>query len=152
MTDDMTNTEEAQEAPEPTELTEEENTEEATESQEAPTGNSEAKKYRLRLREAEARLEALTDRLNAFQREDVLRRAGEHLDAPDDIFTVGGHALEDFLDEAGEVDPNKVKEAAQSIVESRPGLASRVGAYDRYQGYGGAANRELNWADLFKAN
>jgi len=139
-------TEEPQAAAEVTE----EHTEESSPNESKP--HKEAARYRTQLREAESQLQVLTERLNAFQRADVLRRAGEHLDAPEDIFTVGGHALEDFLDEAGEVDPNKVEEASKAIVESRPGLASRVGAYDRYQAYGGKVNRELNWADLFKAN
>lgn len=86
-------------------------------------GNSEAAKYRRRLRETEAQRDAHAARIEAFQRRDVARIAGETLAQPTDLFDVGGRELADLLDDDGEVDEEKVSLAAAALLESRPGLA-----------------------------
>lgn len=86
-------------------------------------GNSEAAKYRRRLRDTEAERDAHAARIEAFQRRDVARLAGESLAQPEDLFDVGGRDLADLLDDSGEVDPEKVSLASAALLESRPGLA-----------------------------
>lgn len=131
-------------APDPTE---------AQEAQDAPeSGNSEAARYRRRLRDAEAERDAHATRIEAFQRRDVARLAGETLAQPSDLFDVGGRDLADLLDDAGEVDADKVTMAAAALLESRPGLAKakdQVWPADTGQGRQGESfSPAASWAGL----
>src|SRR5699024_7564560 len=86
------------------------------------TGN-EAAKYRRRLRAAEAQRDALTERLETMQRAEVERLAGEHIAKGESLWAAA--SLADVLDDAGNVDPQRVAAAAQEAQE-RLGLASPV--------------------------
>lgn len=71
---------------------------------------------------AEARAAELAARVQAFQRREVLRMAENTLAEPEDLLTVGGHQVSDFLDESGEVDEGAVAAALDQLATTRPGL------------------------------
>lgn len=74
-------------------------------------GNSEAAKWRRRLRDAEAERDALTERLAGLQRAEAERLAGEHI-AKSSALWAAGVDLADLLTDEGQVDPEKVAAAA----------------------------------------
>lgn len=86
-------------------------------------GNSEAARYRRRLRDAEGERDTLAGRIETFQRREVHRLAQDTLAQPNDLFDVAGTQLADLLDDAGEVDPGRVTVAVAALLDSRPGLA-----------------------------
>ncbi len=108
----------------------------------------EAAKYRTRLRAAEAQRDALAVRMEAMQRREVERLASKHLAQPGDLFEVGRVDLAAMLDETGDVSADAVHAAAESLVESRPGLAvaRRGPSFDG--GARTAAKRAASWADV----
>ena len=71
---------------------------------------------------AEARAAELAGRVEAFQRREVLRMAENTLAEPEDLLTVGGHQLDEFLDESGEIDEGAVAAALDRLTTTRPGL------------------------------
>ncbi|WP_083178141.1 hypothetical protein [Mycobacterium scrofulaceum] len=116
--------------------------------------HKEAAKYRTRAREAEQQRDALVARVEALQLREVNRLAGEHLAQPADLLALGGVTLAELLDEDGNVDPETVADAAEALIESRPGLAKnpKVSAVDHTQGTGNSpGNRKLDWVDLLKS-
>lgn len=105
----------------------------------------EAARYRRRLREAEAERDTLAERVERMQRAEVERLAGTRLSVGADIFTVGGAALAELLDEHGNVAPERVSAAADELVSARPGLAPSRWP-DMGQGNRGAAAPARSWA------
>ena len=101
-----------------------------------PSGNLEAAKYRTRLREAEAQRDALAQRVERLQRLDIERVAAESLSAPVDLW-LNGNRVEAYLDDAGNVDAERVREDAKLLVTERPGLRKLSPAVDPTQGQGG---------------
>ncbi|MDF3307867.1 hypothetical protein P3H15_22855 [Rhodococcus sp. T2V] len=103
-------------------------------------GNAEAARYRRQLRDTEAERDALTAKVEAYQRAEVERLAGE-LAMPGDLFTLGGLTVSDLLDENGEVDPETVAAEVAELLESRPGLSAnaRIPAGPMYRNFGQGA-------------
>lgn len=98
-----------------------------TEPDEQPKGPAaEAARYRRQLRDTEGERDGLRTRVETFQRRDAERVAAEHLADPGDLFTVGGVQLADLLDEDGEVDHERVTEAARAVIATRPGLGAKA--------------------------
>ncbi|MGI8614419.1 MAG: hypothetical protein ACR2KL_10830 [Nocardioidaceae bacterium] len=133
---------------------------EAAMAQEAPagesdeaTGNREAAKYRVRLRESETALQASQDRLTAYQRAEVERLAGERLSVAADLFAVAGTSVVDFVDEeSGMVDGNKVHQAVSELLDQRPGLRRPS---DRFPDLGGgqrgsAPETAASWSEVLR--
>ncbi len=87
------------------------------------TGNSEAAKWRIRLRAVEAERDGLAARVAAFTRAEVERHAAPRLADPDDLFSLGKVEVADLLDDEGEVDPEKVEQAVTDLLERKPRLA-----------------------------
>lgn len=122
-----------------------------TETSEAPQGNREAK-YRVERNEARAERDALAARVEALQLREVHRLAGETLANPEDLLTLSGKALADFLaPETGELDSELVAEAAAEVLASRPGLRPNARAIDHSQGTGNRlpGRAAPSWGDLF---
>ncbi|MPZ61838.1 MAG: hypothetical protein GEU93_11190 [Propionibacteriales bacterium] len=94
---------------------------EATETdQTTETPNAEAKKYRLKLREAEARLEKLQATVSAYQTREIETLAGEAgMQSPTDLWTQES-SIEAFLSEDGAIDPEAVQSAVSTLLEARP--------------------------------
>ncbi|MFC7828208.1 hypothetical protein [Streptomyces sp. NPDC057375] len=103
------------------------NSDDTPETEASTSPNSEAAKYRRKLREAESRVEALSDRVNTLIRRDIEQRVANRLAVPGDLFDLGKHHISDLLNEAGEVDEEKLSGAVDALVESRPGLAKPKG-------------------------
>ena len=112
----------------------------------------EAAGYRVKLREAEAERDALQVRVNAMLTKEIERLAAEGLSHPADIFTLSGNGPSDYLNEDGDVDPEKVAADVAAILAERPGLGKRVSGYDPTQGYGGRPHvkAQPNWGSLLK--
>jgi len=91
-------------------------------AQEPSTAGREAARYRRQLRESQSHAEALGARVEAMQRTDVERLAATDLQTPADLWLTGPD-LADLLDEAGDVDPEKVKTTVAAVLEQRPGWA-----------------------------
>jgi hypothetical protein len=123
------------------------------------SGNSEAAKYRRQLRDTEAERDALTAKVEAYQRAEVERLAGE-LAMPGDLFTLGGMTVSDLLDENGEVDPETVAAKVAELLESRPGLSAnaRIPAGPIYRNFGqgattnngGGSGASHSWHDALR--
>lgn len=79
----------------------------------------EAKKYRLKLRDAETQLGAVTERLNLLMRAEVERIAAAHLADGADIWRDGAE-LAALLDADGNIDPDKVTNVAKQQCDSHP--------------------------------
>ena len=116
-----------------------------------PSGNREAAKYRTRLREAEAQRDALAQRVERFQRNEIEHIARAHLASPADLLTLSGNQLSDYLTESGDIDPEKINADAAVILAERPGLRKPVPATDPTQGHGSPAPRdEPSWGALLQ--
>ncbi|WP_236591293.1 hypothetical protein, partial [Mycobacterium paraintracellulare] len=110
-------------------------------------------RYRMELRAAEAERDQLRERVEAFQRREAERLAGD-LAQPGDLFELGGVSLTDLLTEAGDVDSAAVAEAVATLISSRPLLARnpRVPAYDNTQGLGGHGGPpQPSFSSLFRS-
>lgn len=97
-------------------------------------GNKEAR-YRVQRNEAREQLAAANDRIARLQRAEVERLAGASLSRPEDLFTLSGNDVADYLDDNGNVDPDKVAADVNVILAERPGLGPAP-AVDRSQGFG----------------
>lgn len=104
-------------------------------------------RYRVERNEAREQVTALTARLAALQRAEVERLAGARLSHPEDLFTLSGNDVADYLDDNGNVDPDKVAADVAAILSERPGLGPTP-AVDRSQGFGNTAS-EATWASVF---
>lgn len=83
-----------------------------------------AARYRTELRTAQAERDALAERLSTLQRREVERLAGAKMAEGGDIW-LSGTELADLLDEDGNVDAERVTEAASGIVASKPHWAAK---------------------------
>lgn len=115
----------------------------------APTPGSEAAKWRTKLREAETQRDGLSARVQALQRSEALRLAGEHLAAGEDLFGFGA-TLDDLLDEQGDLDPEAVQAAAAAVAIGRPGLARVHGKVGDFQGIRSTPTAGATWADVIR--
>lgn len=103
--------------PAPVEAATAEQAEPAADSEErsGDRGSREAAKYRRQLRDAEAARDQLAERLAALQRGQAETFAREHLADGADLWR-DGVDLTALLDDGGQVDPDKVREAARSTI------------------------------------
>lgn len=79
-------------------------------------GNREAAKWRRRLRETEAERDQLRGQVQALQRAEAERIAGETVRAPAALWAAGVDVA-DLLDDTGAIDPAKVRDAVQAAAE-----------------------------------
>lgn len=102
--------------------------------------------------EARAERDALAARIETLQRAEVERLASAGLSHPEDLFSLSGNTVADYLDDNGNVDPAKVDADVAEILVERPGLKPRAMAYDPSQGMGNGIIRkpELGWGALLK--
>lgn len=122
----------------------------SNENQEQSGGNREAAKYRRQLRDAQAERDSLQTTVDAHNRSSVERLASAHLAQPSDLFDLGSVDLSDLMDEDGQPDAEAVKEAAESILADRPGLAA-VSALERLQREASEHLTDEGLADLAKS-
>ena len=108
----------------------------------------EAARYRRQLRTVEAERDTLAAQVEALQRSAVLS-AATGLAVPADLLDVGHVEVADLLDEHGQPDPEKVRDAVAALVIARPGLRSGAGRPrpDPLQGPRGTTGAP-SWSDV----
>jgi hypothetical protein len=84
--------------------------------------NSEAARYRTRLRETEAERDTLAERLAGYQRRECESAVSDLLDCPDDLWSIGQASVSDFYDDAGELNDAELRAAVGGMLEERPRL------------------------------
>lgn len=108
---------------------------------------------------AEARAAELAGRVEAFQRKEIERIAGEVLEQAADLFEVGKVDLADVLTEDGEVDEGAVAAALDILTTARPGLLKgatppRRGGYRDWghtkSGVTGMGDTGASWDDALE--
>jgi hypothetical protein len=115
----------------------------------APQGNREAR-YRVERNEARAALDAANTRIEAMNRREVERIAGETLAMAGDLW-ISGNDVASYLNDAGEVDIDRVREDARILIQERPGLGKYQPAVDMTQGHVGNPGKGTpTFADLLK--
>ncbi|MBS1696096.1 MAG: hypothetical protein JST91_28205 [Actinobacteria bacterium] len=122
-------------------------------SEPAPKGNREAR-YRVERNEARDQLSAANARIERMQRAEVQRLASDGLSHPEDLFSLSGNDVADYLTETGDIDAAKVAADVAEILAERPGLRKNAPAFDPSQGRGGKTpppQREPSWSDLLKS-
>src|SRR5579875_463102 len=87
--------------------------------------NSEAARYRTRLRETEAQRDALKERLDGYLRREAEAAVADLLDVPGDLFEIGGVDVGGFYDDAGKLNSTELRAAAGALLEQRPRLAKQ---------------------------
>jgi hypothetical protein len=87
--------------------------------------NAEAARYRTRLREAETERDTIAGRLTGYQRAEAERLAAAGLSRASDLW-LDGLDVAELLDEAGQVDADKVATAVAAVLDGRPQLAAVV--------------------------
>jgi hypothetical protein len=102
----------------------------------------EAKRYRLRLRDAEQERATLQGRVDRHDRAAVERVAGERLAAAEDVWLV--HDVADFRGEDGSLDENAVRERATELAEQRPHWRKPAGP-----GFDGGVRRPVAQPESF---
>lgn len=85
-----------------------------------PRANAEAARWRTRLREVEAERDRLAEQLTGLRRRELDAELAETLADPSDFWTVAEHQVEAFLTDDGEVDHERLTEAATALVEAKP--------------------------------
>ena len=113
-------------------------------------GSKREAKYRVQLRETEAERDQLRATVEALQRSEVERIAGQSIQRPAALWSTDVE-LSSLLDDAGRVDPFKVNAATKQATETL-GLAAKrpagyVGGEGRTIGSPGAADP---WQAAFK--
>lgn len=125
---------------------------EATQEGQEPTGdkggNAEAARYRTQLRAVESERDALVARVEAFQKADAERMAGETLANGEDLWLTG-LSVDHVLDDDGRVDPDVVAAKVQEITRERPHFARlKFGNID--QGPQGSGKPKPTFADALR--
>lgn len=80
----------------------------------------EAAKHRTKAREAEDRADKLAERLAVSHKREATQLAAKHLADGADLFRDGEVDLAGLLDDDGDLDPQKVTDAAEGVVERQP--------------------------------
>lgn len=118
---------------------------------EAESGNSEAARYRRRLREAEAERDSLRSQVESLRRAEVERQVADELEDPSDLWR-GGAEVGELLDDQGGVDRGKVDEAVLAVVTQHPGWRRRPrSAPDVDQGRSSDMPSGASWAGLLRS-
>lgn len=143
--------------PEPTETTPEptETPDATTEAPEATDdrGSNEARKYRKRAQEAEAERDSLRERLSTMQRNEIQRMASDKLVDPTDLWSTGA-TVNDYLDDDGNLDPDKLNTAIGVILEAKPHWRQKSGLPNARECAGGVeikgGNEDQSFSSAFR--
>lgn len=105
------------------------------ETTEAAQGPREAR-YRIERNEAREKLARANERIARMQRAEIERLASASLSHGEDLFSLSGNGVADYLNDDGDVDPEKIAADVAAILTERPGLRRLSTAIDRSQGFG----------------
>lgn len=81
------------------------------------------KGLRARAQAAETERDTALALVESLRRAEVVRLVTDKLAQPDDLFVLGGATVDELVGEDGLIDPDKVAEAVDAVLEARPGLA-----------------------------
>lgn len=122
---------------------------------EAPQRANKEARYRVERNDARTERDALAQRVERMQTNELERIAAEVISNPSDLLALTDKTLAEFLDDDGELDSALVTEAAAELLATRPGLRKLAAAFDPSQGTGGrppkGAPAEPSFVDLFKS-
>ena len=109
-------------------------------------------RYRGERDSAREQLATAQARIEAMQRAEIARIAGEHLAQGSDIFTMTDNDVSAYLTADGDVDTDRVAEDAQTLIGERPGLKKARRYMDPAQGLGGKVPmpKQPSWGSIFK--
>ncbi|MCB1286986.1 MAG: hypothetical protein KDB47_04670 [Mycobacterium sp.] len=79
----------------------------------------EAAKWRVTARQTETRLKVAEARIEELQRAEINRQLATKLEAPEDFWLATNRTLADLLNEDGQVDTERVAEAAEAVLANR---------------------------------
>lgn len=99
-----------------------------------PSPNSEAARWRTKLRETEAQRDTLADRMIGYQRRECELAIADLLDEPTDIWEIGQAEVSAFYGDDGALDEAQLRAAAGALCDMRPKLAKPAGP--RWQNFG----------------
>lgn len=116
---------------------------------EGEPGGHEAAKLRKRAQAAETERDTLTARVQAMQRAEVERHAAATLAKPAGLW-VSGVDLAELLDDSGDVDPAKVREAATTAADQLGLGRTRPGNYVPREGTIAPPSGKPGWSDALK--
>ena len=119
-----------------------------------PAGDArEAAKWRHRLRDTEAERDALAGKVEALQRAEITRLAGERLHRGEDLWKHSDVTVADLLNDAGVVDPAKVQAALDTLKQDAAYLFDSGWGASTANGGGVGAWREdgaASWSGLLR--
>ncbi|WP_424920217.1 hypothetical protein [Streptomyces sp. wa13] len=118
---------------------------------EGNTANREAAKYRTKLREAEAKLDAAETRITALLRKEIEAHAGKQLAVGADLFTLGEVAVADLINGEGNPDTETIDAAVEALLKTRPGLRSNTAPWGEVGGSSPAGRPERNAPTMLDA-
>jgi hypothetical protein len=96
--------------------------------------NSEAARYRVQLREAEAQRDALAERVTAYQKRECEAIVANLLDVPGDLWEVGQADVATFYNDDGTLNEAELQAATGALIDQRPRLGKPPGP--RHQNFG----------------
>jgi hypothetical protein len=114
--------------------------------------NSEAARYRVQLREAEAARDALAERVTGYQRKECEAAVANLLDVPGDLWDIGQADVSAFYNDDGTLNEAEVQAAAAALIDQRPRLGKPPGP--RHQNFGQflpAPVESVGWGSVVKA-
>lgn len=81
---------------------------------------SEAAKWRVTARQTETKLQVAEARIEEMQRNEINRQLATKMAMPEDFWLSGKWSVADMLNEHGQVDADRVAEAAEAVLDGRP--------------------------------
>jgi hypothetical protein len=117
-----------------------------------PSPNSEAARWRTKLRETEAERDTFIERLTAYQRRECEAAVSDLLDEHADLFEIGQANVTDFYNDDGTLNVDELLGAAAALCDMRPKLAKPRGP--RWQNFGQGSKPppppRLGWDSVLK--
>ncbi len=93
--------------------------------------------------------DAAREQVARLQRAEVERLASASLSHPEDLFSLSGNTVADYLDDNGNVDAAKVEADVAELIRERPGLRPLARPSDPTQGLGSTTpRRDPTWSSL----
>jgi len=112
---------------------------------------AEAAAYRRRLRDTEGERDRLAEHLLGYQRRAAEDLAAVSLSRGDDLW-LATDDVSAVLDDAGQVDPDKVTAAVQQVLDGRPQLGRPAAGFDLGHRGGAPGSDPATFADVLRGD
>jgi hypothetical protein len=117
-----------------------------------PTPNSEAARYRVQLREAQAERDELAGRLTGYQRNECERAVADLLEQPGDLWEIAQADVAAFYGDDGTLNEAELRAAAGALIDQRPRLAKPMGPRLQNAGqYSSPPPQPMDWGSVIKS-